>query len=153
MTASLKCVLDTNVAIKQFIDDPLTAKANQLFEHFSDPAAQFFVPDLFYIERANVFWTYVRAQLYTADQAILGLSILDQLPLKSISTKALMTQAIQISVEYNISAYDGCFVARSHQVSAPLLTLDKRLFNALKSSPFDVRLFTDFSIPSLPSRR
>lgn len=68
MTVLLRCVLDTNVCIKQFIADPLTSKVNQLFDHLNDPSAEFFVPDLFYIECANTLWKYVRANLYTAEQ-------------------------------------------------------------------------------------
>ncbi|WP_449418119.1 hypothetical protein [Phormidium nigroviride] len=32
MTVPLRCVLDTNICIKQFIVDPLTPKVNQLFD-------------------------------------------------------------------------------------------------------------------------
>ncbi|CAC5342890.1 hypothetical protein PA905_33150 [Planktothrix agardhii CCAP 1459/11A] len=42
--------------------------------------------------------------------------------------------------------YDGCYVALSEQVKAPLLTLDERLVNSLTGSRFDVRLFTTFSL-------
>jgi predicted nucleic acid-binding protein len=35
--------------------------------------------------------------------------------------------------------YDGCYVALSEQVKAPLLTLDERLVNSLTGSRFDVR--------------
>jgi len=47
MTVPLRCVLDTNICIKQFIVDPLTPKVNQLFDCLDDPAVEFFVPDLF----------------------------------------------------------------------------------------------------------
>jgi len=149
MTSPLRCVIDTNIVIKQFIDDPLTEKVNRLFEHLSDPSTQFYAPDLLYVESANVLCKYVRAQLYTAKQVTLGLEDLSELPLKIVSTKKLMMQAVQIGLKYNISAYDGCYVALSDQANAPLLTLDKRLFNSVADSPFDVQLFTDFSIPTL----
>ncbi len=59
MTGSLRCVLDTNVCIKQFVADSFTPKVNQLLDHRSDPQAEFFVPDLFYIECANTLRKYV----------------------------------------------------------------------------------------------
>lgn len=68
MIAPLRIVVDASVCIKQFIADSLTPKVNQLFDHLNDPRAEFFVPDLFYIECANVLWKYVRANLYTAEQ-------------------------------------------------------------------------------------
>lgn len=64
--------------------------------------------------------------------------------------KDLITEAVQIGLDYGITAYDGYYVALSQQVSAPLLTLDERLVNSLTYSSFDVRLFTNFLIPALP---
>ncbi len=131
MTLAFKCVIDTNIVIKPFIDDPLTEKANQLFELLINPATQFFAPDLIYVECANVFCKYVRANLYTADQVAVGIKSISALPLQITSTKSLTAQAVQIGLQYGISAYDGCYVALSHQIQAPLLTLDKRLYNTL----------------------
>lgn len=151
MTTSLQCVLDTNICIKQFIADPLTPKVNQLFDHLSDPSVNFFVPDLFYIECANTLWKYVRANLYTVEQIEADLIDLEALRLQVTSTKILMTEAVKIGLKYRITAYDGCYVALSQQVAAPLLTLDERLVNSLTGSSFDVRLFTDFEVPALPT--
>jgi predicted nucleic acid-binding protein len=147
MTVPLRCVLDTNVCIKQFILDPLTPKVNQLFDHLNNPSTEFFVPDLFYIECANTLWKYVRANLYTSDQVDADLTDLKALRFQAISTKDLMTEAVQIGLKYSVTAYDSCYVALSRQVNAPLLTLDERLVNALAASSFDVRLFTNFYLP------
>ena len=147
MTASLKCVLDTNICVKQFIADPLTPKVNQLFDLLNNSSTEFFVPDLFYVECANVLWKYVRSNLYTADQVQADLADLKDLRFKVTSTKDLITEAIQISLKYGITAYDGCYVALSKQIKVPLLTLDERLINSLASSHFDVRLFTRFELP------
>lgn len=153
MTQSFKYVIDTNIIIKQFIEDPLTEKVNQLFQHLGTPHTRFFVPDLIYIyvESANVLRKYARAKLYTTDQILLGLAKIKELPFEVMPTKQLVTKSVQIGLKYEITAYDGCYVALSHQANAPLLTLDKRLVNSLTNSPFDIRLFTDFSIPPLPS--
>lgn len=67
-------------------------------------------------------------------------------PLKSVSTLSLMQEATKIAINHNITAYDGCYVALSHQVQAPLLTLDLKLVKALTDSPFDVRSFVDFPV-------
>ena len=147
MTASLKCVLDTNICVKQFIADPLTPKVNQLFDLLNNSSTEFFVPDLFYVECANVLWKYVRSNLYTADQVQADLADLKDLRFKVTSTKDLITEAIQISLKYGITAYDGCYVALSQNLGVPLLTLDERLINSLASSRFDVRLFTRFELP------
>ncbi|MBD2579905.1 type II toxin-antitoxin system VapC family toxin [Oscillatoria sp. FACHB-1406] len=151
MTASLRCVLDTNICIKLFIDDPLTPKVDLLFDHLNNPSTEFFVPDLFYIECANTLWKYVRANLYTAARVREDLNDLKALRLQVTPTKHLMTEAVQIGLDYGITAYDGCYVALSERVNAPLLTLDERLVNSLKSSRFNVVSFTTFLVPPLPS--
>jgi predicted nucleic acid-binding protein len=149
MTALPYCVVDASVCIKLFINDPLTPRVNQLFDYLNDPSTQFFVPDLFYIECANVLCKYVRANLYTAEQAKADLLDLRLLRLQSTSTQNLMAEATEIGLKYSISAYDACYVALSQNMNAPLLTLDRRLVNALAESPFNVCLFTDFQLPDV----
>ncbi|MBD2164258.1 type II toxin-antitoxin system VapC family toxin [Calothrix membranacea FACHB-236] len=149
MTNSLRCVVDTSVCIKYFIADPLTAKVNQLFSHLANPQAEIYVPDLFYIECANVFWKYVRARMYTAAEIQADLATLKAFPLRVVSTADLMANAVNIALNYGISAYDASYVALSQQVDATLLTLDNKLVKALSASSFDVSFFNDFEVPPL----
>jgi predicted nucleic acid-binding protein len=69
----------------------INPKVNQLFDHLNDPSAEFFVPDMFYIECANALWKYVRAKLYTAEQVQADIADLRALRFQVISTKDLMT--------------------------------------------------------------
>ena len=150
MTNSFRCVIDVSVGIKQFVPDPLTAKVNELFACLAYPEVEFFVPDLFYIESGNTLWKYVRAGLYAAADVPADLASLKALCLTSISTSELVEEAVAIALAYGITAYDASYVALSKRVSAPFLTLDRKLFNALATATYDLRLFSDFSIPSLP---
>ncbi|MBD1933344.1 MULTISPECIES: type II toxin-antitoxin system VapC family toxin [Cyanophyceae] len=150
MTTPIKCVVDASVCIKQFVPDPLSTKAQQLFAHLANPLQEIYIPDLFYIESANTLWRYVRAGQLTATQVQANLATLKALSLRVVSTAELMEEAVNIAIAYGISAYDASYVALSHRVSSPLLTLDQRLVNTLATAPYDVRLFTDFSVPPLP---
>jgi predicted nucleic acid-binding protein len=150
MSNPLRCVVDTSVCIKYFIADPLTAKVNQLFGHFANLQTQIYVPDLFYIECANVFWKYVRARMYTATEVQADLATLKAFPLLVVSTADLMADAVTIALAYGISAYDASYVALSQQVGATLLTLDGKLVRALSASSFDICSFNDFEVPPLP---
>ncbi|MGM3306698.1 type II toxin-antitoxin system VapC family toxin [Anabaena sp. WFMT] len=125
MTNTLKCVLDTNVCIKYFIVDPLTPQFIQLFPHLAYPQTEMFVPDLFYIECTNVFLKYVRINMYTAAEVQSDLTTLKNLELQVVSTADLMDDAVNIALNYNISAYDASYVALSQQTGTTLLTLDK----------------------------
>ena len=149
MNNSFRCVIDANVGIKRFISDPLTAKSRQLFNTLNNPQTEVFIPDLFYIEIANIFWKYVRAELYSASQVQTDLGILKRFPLKVVSTSELMEEAINIAIAHEISAYDAAYVVLSRRVNAPLLTLDRKLFKRMKSKPLDVQLFSDFIIPTV----
>lgn len=145
-------MVDASVGIKQFIPDPLSPKVNLLFAHLAYPQTEIFVPDLFYIECANIIWKYVRARQYAVTDVPADLATLKALPLQAThSTADVMEEAVSIGLAYGISADDACYVALSQQVSATLLTLDPRLVNALANTAYDVCSFNNFEVPPLPS--
>lgn len=149
----LKCVVDASVAIKLFVDDPLSDKVDTLFSHLdADPKCKFYVPDLFYIECTNILWKYVRApsHAYTATDAEIAVHNLSSLSLEQTPTVALMSNALKISLTYEITAYDACYVALAHRLGVPLVTADKKLVRALESSPYRIDYLDNFVIPDLP---
>ncbi|MDY6803154.1 MAG: type II toxin-antitoxin system VapC family toxin [Cyanobacteriota bacterium] len=146
----LRCIIDANVGIKRFIEDPLTPRVNQLLAHLNFDRTEIYIPDLFYIETANILWKYVRAGMYEFREVQADLATLKTFPLRVVLMADLMEEALNIAVAYNISAYDASYVALSQRVNAPLLTLDRRLVNTLINAPYDVRLFNEFCIPPLP---
>jgi predicted nucleic acid-binding protein len=150
MTTTLKRVLDTSVCIKYFIADSLSPKVIELFTHLAYPETEIFVPDLFYIECTNVFLKYVRANMYTSAEVQADLATLKNLQLQVVSTANLMDDAVNIALNYNISAYDASYVALSKHKNATLLTLDKKLVKALATSSYNIFLFNEFQIPPLP---
>ena len=125
-------------------------KVDQLFAHFSDPNARLYIPDLFYIECTNITWKYIRAGQYDSAEAQANLADLKLLRFTSTPTVDLILEAFPISVTHGISAYDACYVALSRQNNVPLLTQDQRLVNTLRDTDFNIRLFTDFTIPPVP---
>jgi predicted nucleic acid-binding protein len=135
-------VIDSNISVKLFIPDALSAKADDLFLNLQNPETQFFIPDLFYIEFTNVLWKYVRANQYTAEQSKIAIQQIQSLPLRVTPTKDLMVDALNLSVTYGISAYDASYVTLSQRENVPFLTMDVKLINSLSTSNFDVRLFS-----------
>ena len=147
MTNAFRCVVDASVAIKQFIRDPLSEKTIELFALLVEPETEFLVPDLFYIEMANILWKYLRAGQLTASQVQEALTFLEGYPLWVFSNVPLMREAVNLGIAYNLTAYDGSYVALAKRLDAPLLTLDRKLFEALATSSLAVFWFDDFPIP------
>ncbi|MGV2389251.1 MAG UNVERIFIED_CONTAM: hypothetical protein LVR29_16385 [Microcystis novacekii LVE1205-3] len=52
--------------LNSLLVDPLSEKTIELFALLVEPETEFLVPDLFYIEMANILWKYLRAGQLTA---------------------------------------------------------------------------------------
>ena len=125
-------VIDASVGLKLFIDDPLSNSVHDLFAHLGDdPPARFYVPDLFYIEVANVLWKYVRWQGLPPADAGDYLAALGKLTLQSTPTSELMGDALKLAVEYQITAYDASYLALAQRLDLRVLTADAKLARAL----------------------
>lgn len=143
----LCCVVDASVAIKLFVDQPFSDRAIALFSQLEIVrSAQFHVPDLFYVECANVLWRYVRVASYPADRAREGLARLKRLALQSATTSDLITNAFDLALAHRISAYDACYVELAQRLNIPLITADQKLVQALSSTPYAVYSLETFSI-------
>lgn len=144
MTEPLDCVLDASVGIKLFIAEALSDHAHALFAHVADdPPVRFFVPDLFYIECTNILWKYVKRLGLTAEDARLCGQQLGLLALTSFSTAALMIDALDFAIVYDITAYDAVYAALAQQLATPLMTADARLARSMSAAPIDVRWLGD----------
>lgn len=147
----LCCVLDANVALKLFFEQPGSERADALFAHLeANVRTRFYVPDFFYAECASAFATYVRQTDYKETEARLDMTGLLALALHVLPTANLATAALDIALNYHISGYDAFYVALSRRVDAPLVTADDKLVRALKGKPFQVHALAAFNIPPLP---
>ena len=132
-------VVDASVGIKLFIQEEGSAEADQLFARLADsPPVRFYVPDLFFIECANILWKYVRHFGYPAESALGDIVDLRELDLSSISTSDLLPLALELALDFNITAYDACYVALAQQVNLPLVTADTSLARSLEGSGVEV---------------
>jgi len=138
--------------VKLFIAEPLSNLADALFAHLAaDPPGRLMVPDLFFIECANILWKHVRRFGYPVVKARSDLRNLEKLALQRIPTVSLMTDALDIAVAQVVSAYDACYVALAYRLGIPFVTADDKLAHMLANTPYAVFLLGDFPIPPLPS--
>lgn len=137
---SYDCVVDASVGIKLFLDEPLSERADALFDHLSDDLpARLHVPDLFYIECANILWKYVQYHGYPREDALQDVIDLSDLSLRAVPTQDLVEAALPIALDLGITAYDASYVALSQKLDLPLVTADEPLARHLASREFAVR--------------
>src|SRR5690348_5066251 len=111
MTTPLVYVVDASVAIKLYLPEPLANEANALFACLMDPTTVFHVPDLFFVECANIFWKQVQRGNATPAQVSAHVAALVKLPLQRTPTFDLAVDALAVALAYGISAYDACYAA------------------------------------------
>ncbi len=135
------CVVDASVGIKLCVTEPLSEEADALFAHLSDtPPAHLYVPDLFFIECANVLWKYVQRFAYSPEVALQNVLDLTHLPLHVAPVQSLTEVALALAMGQHITAYDAAYVALAQRLSLPMITADETLVRCLKSTGLDVRL-------------
>jgi predicted nucleic acid-binding protein len=141
------CIIDASVGIKLFLVEPLSDRTDALFTHLADdPPSQFYVPDLFFIECANILWKYVQRFGYSAGAARQNVSDLARLPLQIISTTALVEVALDLAVEHGSTAYDSAYIALAQQLSLPFVTADEALVRRFGNTGLDVRFLGDWPV-------
>lgn len=129
------CVIDASVGVKLFLPEDFADRAQEFVaEALADRSRSLHVPDLFFVECANVLWKAVRRLGYPMSYAKANLKNLRMTGLLTTPTQQLAERAFEISCEYGISAYDACYVALAESLGAPLVTADNRLASKLAGS-------------------
>ena len=105
------------------------------------------MPDLFYIECANILWKHVRRTGLSAVQARRAVADLAKLGLRSVSTLELIAGALDIALRHSITAYDACYVALASRLGLPFVTADERLARQLAGTSYHVTWLNDFPLP------
>ena len=128
----LRCVLDASVGIKLFVEEEFSDKVQVLFSKLAeDPQAEIHVPDLFYIECANILLKYTRRFNRPLEDALKDIKDLNDLALKSTSTSELIEEALELASEKNLTAYDACYAVLARRLALPLVTADAPLASAI----------------------
>lgn len=145
------CVVDASVGIKLVITEALSNEAHALFAHLArDPAARFYVPDLFDIECANILWKQIQRSGYPLADAQLNLATLTALALQRLPVTSLATDALVIAANYGISAYDASYVAAARRLGVPLISADTKLVAKMAATPAVVLDLGSLTIPPPP---
>jgi predicted nucleic acid-binding protein len=126
-------VLDASVAAKWFLpadQEQYTAEAASIYRMHQENKVRFLVPDVFWVEVANVFWKTSRRGLWTAIQARTALDDLRTLQFDSIESRHLLSLAYTIATEFDRTLYDSVYIALAVTENCEMLTADERLAHA-----------------------
>lgn len=127
-------VVDANVAAKWFLPakgETLAGEAFTLLEQYAKDEIRFLVPDLFWVEFANVMWKAVRLGRFSNASAAAALAALTQHNFPTVPSLNLLYDAFQIATAFERTVYDCLYVALAVRSKAQLITADERLANSL----------------------
>ena len=129
-------VLDASVGVKWFFAETNSQKAFILFERFEQKAVKLIVPELFFVEFASAACSKVKAKEASFDQAVKALDDLLESDLTRYPDEELTDVALENAFRFNISVYDGLYLALAEIYCASLVTADKTLLKACKRFDF-----------------
>jgi predicted nucleic acid-binding protein len=127
-------VLDASVAVKWAVpssNEPLTDESLRLFKRYRDGELDFVVPDIFWAELGNVLWRGARRGRWSRTDAENAVFDFAQSEFTTVSSQALLSEALKIAFVYDQSLYDCLYAALAVQAQSDLITADERLANAL----------------------
>lgn len=129
----IRCVIDASVGIKLFVEEELSEKVQNLFARLADESpAELYVPDLFYIECANILLKYTRRFKRPIEDSQADLADLNELAIKPASTADLMEEALTLANDKNLTAYDACYAVLAKRLALPLVTADEPMVKAIE---------------------
>lgn len=128
----LRCVMDASVGIKLFIEEEFSDTVQRLFAKLTeDPQAEIHIPDLFYIECANILLKYTRRFDRPLEDSLADIKDLGKLSLRPTSTLELIEDALLLASEKKLTAYDACYAVLAQKLNLPLITADAPLAKAV----------------------
>ncbi len=142
-------VVDASVAIKLYLEEPLSETARTLFARLSgEEDIHAWTPDLFVVECANILWKHVRRSAVSPVEAEWFLLRILALELHTVASEETVAEALSLAMSYNISAYDASYVAVARLVDAPLVTADERLIRKVGESDIPIISLADLPVDS-----
>jgi predicted nucleic acid-binding protein len=103
--------VDTNILVKWVIQEPDSPQADTVAADVTASGDALIALDLALVEAANVLCTLVNRGLLPAPEATRLFGLLASRPLRIVSARPLLPQAIDIATRYRLAIYDALFIA------------------------------------------
>jgi len=123
--------VDASAAAKWFLREEHSDAANRLLGRNIELCS----PDLLFAEMGNILWKRLRKGEIEAAEGSEIFVELERIPIRIVPCQKLAPVAWGIASVLNRSFYDSLYLALSQAELCPLVTGDRRLFNALANEP------------------
>ena len=119
-----KTVLDASVAMKWFVEEPLSNKARRLIQDHRNRSKELFAPDILIYELGNAlhFKNFGLDEIKRAFHAIGDLQMRIEKP-----NNNLLLNAVRIAQVHSLTVYDAAYAALAEIIGAELITADAKL--------------------------
>jgi predicted nucleic acid-binding protein len=124
-------VLDASVVAKWFKEEEGSVTALKIREDYYEGTHEIVVPDLLLYEIPNALRydkAFTKELAYKAAESLLEMGLVVSVP--SID---LLTEAIKLAYEYNVTVYDAVYAALSVKAGGLFLTADEKLYGKIKN--------------------
>lgn len=134
MSGPARLIVDSSVAVKWFLPEPLSTEARQVLSGYQSGAYRLMAPDLMLAEVGNVLWKKHRFEGLSLEEAQQILLVLLDLDIEWVPAALLINEALSIAAAYTRTVYDSLYLALSLRRGCPYVTADERLVRAIGSS-------------------
>ena len=125
-------IVDASVVVKWFFDEAHTEAAVRLL----DDAHHLHAPDFYLLEVENVVCKRIRRRQITRHEADQVRQAVRRFPIQTHPFDALLEPAFEFAAGTGRSLYDCLYVALAALLGGPVVTADRRLYEALSAGPF-----------------
>ncbi|HII10341.1 MAG: type II toxin-antitoxin system VapC family toxin [Candidatus Micrarchaeaceae archaeon] len=133
-------VLDTSVIAKLFLKEEGSGTATAFKDSYIKGKIDIVMPSLVKYELMNV----LKYKGFTKREIIEALEVIRDYGFLILELEdAVINRTAEISVDYDISAYDATFIAFAQDVGAMLYTADRKLLAKVRQVKF-VKHFSEF---------
>ena len=126
-------VVDASVAVKWFVPEELSERADALAES----GWTLLAPRLVLLEVTNSLWKKIRRQLVTPQEAHEHLSALPRFFDELFDHDDLIAPALSLAADLDHPIYDLVYVQGARRHDAVVVTADGRLMERVRGSPYE----------------
>ena len=126
-----KLVIDASVVIASLLrDEPYRAAALNVLTQFISEALELVTVPLMRYEVTNAVWKAFQLGRVSLEDALEALKKFEAFNIPEVGVSSI--EILGLAHAYHRSAYDAAYLALAKAEQAPLITADRRLYNALR---------------------